>query len=81
MVGNCAGGTANVQVIVNPLPTCDITGPASVCPGSTTTFSGPTTAGYTYKWSVTGGATISGSTTGQTVNVVANNTCGSYTIS
>ncbi|ANE53219.1 hypothetical protein [Flavisolibacter tropicus] len=80
-VGGCPGGTSNVTVVVKPLPTCDITGPSTVCPSATTTFSGPDVAGYTYQWSISGGGTISGSTTGKTVTVVSNGTCGTYTLS
>jgi hypothetical protein len=59
----------------------DIACPASVCPGSTNRYSGPS-GSFTYLWTITSGsATISGSNTGQTVNVIANATCGSYTLS
>ncbi|WP_207625685.1 beta strand repeat-containing protein [Niastella populi] len=78
--GGCAGGSMNVPVVVKPLPVCDITGNNAVCPGSTNTYSAPAIDGYTYIWTISGGATISGAATGQTVTVVANNTCGIYTL-
>ncbi len=34
----------------------------------------------TYSWSISGNATISGATNGQTVSVLANNSCGSFTL-
>lgn len=59
----------------------DITCPASVCPGSTNRYAGPS-GSFTYLWTITSGtATIDGSSTGQTVNVIANASCGSYTLS
>src|SRR6185436_10668015 len=77
--GNCPAGSANVTVVVLPRPVCAITGGATtVCPGSTNTFSAPAIAGYTYQWSITGGGVISGSSTSQTVTVIANNSCGTY---
>ncbi|WP_276505062.1 beta strand repeat-containing protein, partial [Terrimonas pollutisoli] len=76
----CASEPVCEEVEVKPLPTCDITGPTSVCPGSSNTYSGPAIAGYTYNWTISGGGTISGSATGQTVTVIANNTCGTYTL-
>ena len=76
----CASEPVCEEVEVKPLPACDITGPASVCPGSSNPYSGPAIAGYTYLWTISGGATISGSATGQTVTVIANNTCGTYTL-
>jgi hypothetical protein len=76
----CASVSVCKDVTVKPLPTCSITGNNAVCPGSTNIYSAPAIAGYTYNWTISGGATISGSATGQTVTVVANNTCGTYTL-
>ncbi|MFL5745953.1 MAG: beta strand repeat-containing protein, partial [Niastella sp.] len=76
----CASSPVCVDVVAKPIPTCSITGASIVCPAATTTYSAPAIAGYTYKWTISGGATISGSSTGQTVTVVANNTCGTYTL-
>ena len=63
-----------------PSATCGITGAAQVCAGSVNNiFSAP--AGMTtYFWSVTGSAGIVGSNTGQTVNISAANTAGSFTL-
>jgi hypothetical protein len=84
VVATTAAGCSSVpvckEVTVKPLPTCSITGNNDVCPGSTNLYSAPATAGYTYSWTISGGATIPGSATGQTVTVVANNTCGIYTL-
>ncbi|WP_156123762.1 S-layer family protein, partial [Flavihumibacter sp. ZG627] len=79
--GVCPGGTMDVVVVVHPIPVCDITGATNVCPGSTNVYTGPTGTGYTYQWTVTGDAIISGSSTGQTVTIVAGNLCGQYTVS
>jgi hypothetical protein len=76
----CSSSPICVDATAKPIPTCSITGASTVCPGATTTYSAPAIAGYTYNWTISGGATISGSTTGQTVTVVANNTCGTYTL-
>ncbi|WP_143774438.1 Ig-like domain-containing protein, partial [Niastella vici] len=76
----CASSPVCVDVTAKPIPTCSITGNNTVCPGSTNVYSAPAVAGYTYNWTISGGATISGSATGQTVTVVANNTCGTYTL-
>ncbi|WP_207513765.1 HYR-like domain-containing protein, partial [Longitalea luteola] len=76
----CASESVCKDVTVKPLPTCSITGNNTVCPGSTNVYSAPAIAGYTYNWTISGGATISGSATGQTVTVVANGTCGTYTL-
>ncbi len=76
----CASQSVCRDVTVKPLPTCAITGNNAVCPGSTNTYTAPAIAGYTYVWTISGGATISGSATGQTVTVVANGTCGVYTL-
>jgi hypothetical protein len=68
-------------VDVNPAPPCTITGDDEVCPNVTTTYSGPA-GDYTYVWSVTGNASIDGSNTGQTVDIVSGTTCpGAYTVS
>jgi hypothetical protein len=79
-IGSCPGGTANVVVVVKPLPVCSITGPATVCPGATTTYTGPAGVGYSYQWTISGNGTISGSATSQSINVVAGNSCAPYTL-
>ncbi len=64
-------------------PACDVTGTINVCAGSTNTHTAVTDAARpTYLWSLTGntsGATILGSTTGSTVQVLAGSG-GSYAI-
>ncbi|MFL5745281.1 MAG: hypothetical protein ACJ751_11475, partial [Niastella sp.] len=76
----CSSSPVCIDVTAKPIPTCSITGNNTVCPGSTNVYSAPAIAGYTYSWTISGGATISGSATGQTVTVNANNTCGTYTL-
>ncbi|ANE53220.1 hypothetical protein [Flavisolibacter tropicus] len=76
----CAGDAVPIQIIVNPLPVCSITGPNNICPGSTNVYNAPIGMA-TYSWSISGGATIAGATNGQTVSVLANNACGSFTVS
>ncbi len=62
----------SANVIVNPLPTPDISGNTTVCATSTQTYSTPSVSGVTYQWSVTGG-TINGSTTNNQVNITWSN--------
>ena len=64
-----------------PSPNCSITGAeGQICPSTTNSYSAP--SGTTYLWSISGNATISGSTTSQTVNVVSGQNCNqSYTLS
>jgi len=72
--------TCCMDVIVSGGPSCLITGDTAVCPSSTNTYSGPA-GDYTYQWSISGDGSISGSTTGQTVDVDADFVCpGSYTV-
>ncbi|MBL0237569.1 MAG: HYR domain-containing protein, partial [Saprospiraceae bacterium] len=66
--------TDDQEIIVNPLPSCTITGTnGPVCPNSTNNFDGP--AGLSYAWSITGNGSISGSTTMQTVTVTSGALC------
>jgi hypothetical protein len=73
--------TSDVILTVAPLPTCSISGPASVCPNSSFQFSGPDgMTGYT--WSINGNGAISGASNGQLVNVTAGSACGTgFTLS
>ena len=58
-----------VVATINPLPAPVITGPASVCAGTTQGYSVTATTGHTYSWSVSGGTIASGSGTNSiTVN-------------
>ncbi|MCS3802310.1 hypothetical protein GGD38_007721 [Chitinophagaceae bacterium OAS944] len=75
----CGSASASGIVTVNPLPVCSITGNNNVCPGSTNTYSAPVGMS-TYNWSISGNATISGAANGQTVSVLANNSCGNFTL-
>src|SRR6266568_3199792 len=75
--GSCtnASHSDDVVLIVNPPQSCSITGPVTLCPSSTgNSYNGP--AGMTnYSWSISGNGTISGSTSGQTVSVIAGALC------
>ncbi len=63
-----------ITVTVNPVLQATITGTnGPVCPSSQSTFTAP--AGSGYLWSVSGNGSIPGSTTGQSVNVVAGADC------
>src|SRR5438105_4619314 len=69
--------TCSAELVVKPIPICEITGPSSVDCISTTTFTSTVTpAGgtVTHSWSISGPAcaTIQGSTTGPTVIVAVN---------
>ena len=79
--GACTPAFGTRTVTLTSLPACSITGTNNVCPGTTNIYSGP--AGMSsWSWSVTAGtATISGSSTGQTVSVIAPANCSSYTLS
>jgi hypothetical protein len=67
----------SVTLQLYPQPTCSIAPapPQNICEGGQTVFTGPpanaTTHVASWAWSVSGNATISGSTTGQNVTVVA----------
>lgn len=71
------------DVTISSIPVlsgCTISGINVVCPGTTgTVFSAPSGA-ESYSWSVTGNATITSGTTGQSVTVTAG-AVGSYTVS
>ncbi|HNW77227.1 MAG TPA: hypothetical protein PKJ28_10120, partial [Bacteroidales bacterium] len=72
--------TCTQSITVSAAPPCSITGDTGpVCPNTSHTYTAP--AGYTYAWSISGNASITGSTTGQTVNVSAGSTCpGDFTL-
>ncbi|NLM93387.1 MAG: hypothetical protein GX168_10625, partial [Bacteroidales bacterium] len=66
---------ATINVTVYENPECLITGPASpVCPGAALQFSA-TEGMDEYAWIVTGNASISGSNTQQTVNILVGDDC------
>jgi VCBS repeat-containing protein len=68
-------------ITVNPLPSCTITGASGpVCPNTSNDYLAP--SGLSYSWSVSGAAAISGSSSSQTVTIVAGSACNSsYTLS
>lgn len=68
-----------VQVTVNPLPGCSITGVDEIC-ALTTGLVFTTTAGMSnYQWSISGNGVITSGTGGQSVTVSATN-AGSFTL-
>ncbi|MCG7858897.1 hypothetical protein MD537_18110, partial [Flavihumibacter sediminis] len=73
----CASEPVCVEVLVNPLPPCDITGPATLCPGEVANYSGP--AGMdAYQWTITGDGVITSGAGTQTITVTAGNNCGAF---
>jgi hypothetical protein len=71
---------AGQQGPVSFKPTCNVSGPDTVCTGSTNTYTAGTDAPQPgFAWEVSGGASIIGSTTGSTVDVQAP-VSGSYTV-
>jgi hypothetical protein len=67
--------TDDVVLTVGPLPSCSLTGPAVVCPASSTQFHGPAGMG-SYAWTISGNGSISGSTNSKDVTVTAGSACG-----
>jgi gliding motility-associated-like protein len=64
----CPGAPAVLNVTINPLPnTSAITGPDTVCSGSSANYFVTNVAGSTYSWTVTGGLPLTGS--GSNINV------------
>ncbi|HKR06247.1 MAG TPA: T9SS type A sorting domain-containing protein [Bacteroidia bacterium] len=62
-------------------PQCLISGPTSVCSGSTNSYTGPAGSGFTYSWAIinnTSGASFNGPSTGQTVSVNSGSSAGSF---
>ncbi len=72
--------TSYVTVTVNPLPICDITGVASLCPKTESTYSVANVSGYTYKWTISGNATIVGASDQYQVKIKTGNSCGNFTL-
>ncbi len=64
----------DIVLTVKPLPSCAISGPSSVCPGSNPQFTGPPGMNA-YSWSITGNGIIAGPTNQPTVTVTAGNAC------
>jgi len=79
--GNGCTATNSRTVPVKPLPTCSITGPDGPLTPSSSANIYTAPGGKSYNWSVTGNATIAGSTTSQTVSVTVGASCGvSFTV-
>jgi hypothetical protein len=76
-LGLCTGAaTATTTVVINPVPSANLTGGTSVCKNASApslTFTGSNgTAPYTFSYKLNGGSTLSVTTTsGNSVNVVA----------
>src|SRR5262249_4791683 len=67
-------------VTVNPLPSCSIMGPSTVCSSSTSnTYSGPAGANLSYVWQISGSGSINGASNAQNVSVNAG-VSGSFTL-
>ncbi|MBF9140923.1 T9SS type A sorting domain-containing protein [Hymenobacter properus] len=70
------------DILMPPAPSCAISGPATICSGSTATFTGP--AGMdSYTWTLlnnTSGSSFTTATNLPSVSVLAGGTSGSYTV-
>ena len=66
--GCFASGYVDIAISLSPQP--EITGLASVCAGTTQTYSVTPNAGHTYLWTVSSGGTIQGSNTGSSVSIL-----------
>lgn len=75
--GNNCIKKATATVVINPFPSCSISGPGGpLCPNlAGNVYSAA--AGLTYNWSIHGNGSIAGSNTAQTVNVTAGSLCDS----
>ncbi len=73
--GNGCNKKDSAIVVINPLTTCNISGPdGPLCPRSTgNTYSA--TGGTKYKWTIIGNGTIVGSDSSSSVTVTAGNDC------
>ncbi|MFN3406068.1 MAG: cellulase family glycosylhydrolase, partial [Cytophagaceae bacterium] len=80
----CGNGTARTQAItVNPVPAqpSTITGNATVCAGTSGTYSVTNVTGVTYNWTYSGtGVTFSGNTASVTATFASNATSGTITV-
>ena len=79
MLNGCSR-TCDKTVTVDPVFTysCNVTGVSETCAGSTETFTAPVDLD-SYEWGVTGDASISGSNTGTSVEIISTGS-GSYTV-
>ncbi|MEX6686540.1 hypothetical protein QTN47_03490 [Danxiaibacter flavus] len=73
--GNGCIKTAKATVVINPFPSCSITGPdGPLCPGTTgNTYTG--SGGVKFKWTISGNGSIVGSDSSSSVTVTAGNNC------
>lgn len=77
-LGSCVY-TGTIDVMVETIqPTCNVSGPTLVCPGSTSSFNAPNGLSG-YSWGVTGDGSIVGASNGASVSVTAG-TSGTYTV-
>ncbi|MBK9107386.1 MAG: DUF3494 domain-containing protein [Saprospiraceae bacterium] len=66
----CGSDTSNhIQVTVNSLPACSISGDELICPGSSTNLCAPNVTGHSYEWS-----------TGATTECILVNSSGSFNV-
>jgi len=65
----CYGWSDTVTVSVLPKPSASITGPPAVCPNSAVIYNSVSQSGDTYQWTLSGGGTISGSSTNASVTI------------
>jgi len=61
--------SASVTVVLSSGPPVHVTGPSSVCAGSTFTYSTPTVNSASYRWNLLGNGTIIGSNTGRSITI------------
>ncbi len=71
----------SVALTVNPTPTPAIAGNATVCTGSTQTYSTTNNAGSTYAWTVPSGWTVTAGAGTSSITVTVGTTTGAQTIS
>ncbi|MGE0132107.1 MAG: choice-of-anchor Q domain-containing protein [Blastocatellales bacterium] len=76
---NC-GASNSVNVPINSVPTCNITGLNTVAPSTTNSYMRSSSlGGSSFSWAISGNGSISGSNTNSSVNITAG-TSGSYTL-
>ena len=72
-------GACNTTQFANAIPSCSVTGAASVCNNTTGNVYTGTAGMSNYSWSISGNGAIIGSTTGSSVTVTAG-AAGTYTV-
>ena len=81
---NGAGCTSTMNgtatVVVSDPPTATVSGPTSVCSGSSATFAATPTSGVTYAWSVSGSGNSVQSTTANQATILFGMTSGTATV-